>query len=66
MQEFSIVRQNLMDSKDYRPYCGNNKCTGNNPRTQFLGEQFHCPICGWISQFPKDFIQKYKEKYNLS
>jgi hypothetical protein len=64
---FSVVRNNLMNQQGYSPYCGNtlsrterNGC--DNPRTKFNGEQF---ICGWISQFPKDFIEMYKEKWGL-
>lgn len=66
MQEESIVRQNLMDDKNYRPYCGNiiNFCY--NPRTELRTDgQFICPNCKWISSFPDDFVKRYKEKHNI-
>ena len=72
MQEDSIVRQNLMDNINYRPYCGNNTprhlstgCT--NPRTEYrtIDSQFICPECKWISSFPEDFIKRYKIKHSL-
>ncbi len=64
--ENSIVRENLMTEINYSPYCGGFariKCS--NPRTKFNGEQFICPECGWRSEFPKDFIEKYKNKWNF-
>jgi len=72
MQEESQVRQNLMDDITYRGYCGNdlprNKYGGcDNPRTIWLPEQgqFKCPKCSWISQFPEDFITRYRAKHNI-
>lgn len=70
MKEITIVRENLMNQKGYSPFCGNDisrleKGGCDNPRTIFNGEQFKCPNCGWISQFPKDFIDRYKLKWNL-
>jgi hypothetical protein len=70
MSEETIVRQNLMDDPNYRPYCGSNNWTGsklecNNPRTIWTDNQFKCPNCGWVSQFPKDFIDRYKQKHGL-
>ena len=67
---FSVVRNNLMNQEGYSPYCGNdiarNEINGcDNPRTVFNGEQFVCPHCNWISQFPKEFILMYKEKWGL-
>lgn len=60
----SIVRRNLMEVKDYTPYCGNVRlCFGMWPRTKFNGRQFECPSCGWKSQLEKDFIDQYKEKW---
>ncbi len=64
--EETIVRQNLIENKDYLPYCGNNlyKCT--NPRTVKTGLLIlKCPECGWESEFPEDFVKRYKEKHNL-
>jgi hypothetical protein len=66
MQEETIVRQNLMDNVNYTPYCGSDKdCY--NPRTVYrpVDGQFICPHCKWISQFPEDFIKRYKAKHNL-
>lgn len=70
MKENSVVRENLMNEEHYSPFCGNNisafeKGGCNNPRTEFNGQQFVCPKCGWISEFPADFITRYKEKWNL-
>jgi len=70
MNEISIVRENLMTEKGYTGYCGNNISRSlplgcDNPRTVFNGEQFVCPRCKWVSNFPKDFIDRYKAKWNL-
>ena len=51
MAEETIVRENLMTREGYSPYCP--QCS-EMPRTFFNGEQFQCPNCGWISQFPED------------
>jgi len=60
----NIVRENLMTRKDYSPYCGNViKCT--MPRTHFNGKQFYCKSCGWVSEFPNEFIQDYKLKWGI-
>lgn len=69
MKEETIVRENLMTVEGYSGYCPNpiarNKINGcNNPRTVFDGEQFTCPICGWRSQYPKEFIERYKQRWN--
>lgn len=70
MKEISIVRENLMNDPNYTGYCGNSwkeqKAKGcDMPRTKWIPElnQFRCPKCGWISQFPNDFIQRYKAKH---
>jgi rubredoxin len=65
MQEEKIVRKNLINDVNYRPYCGADDCY--NPRTQYreVDSQFICPNCKWISQFPSDFIDRYKEKHKL-
>lgn len=60
----SIVRENLMSRPGYSPYCGNGNCAGLMPRTTWTGEQFKCGSCGWISQFPADFIAEYKAKWH--
>ena len=59
----SIVRNNLMTIENYSPYCGAGNCL-LMPRTIFNGKQFECMTCGWISQFPEEFISKYKHKWN--
>lgn len=46
----------------YSPYCP--QCSVM-PRTFFNGEQFQCPNCGWVSQFPEDFIERYKNKWKI-
>lgn len=71
MTETTIVRENLMTEEGYTGYCGDEYCkprtpysTDRWPRTVWTGEQFKCPKCGWVSQYPKDFIDRYKEKWN--
>lgn len=71
MKETSIVRENLMTKEGYTGYCGSNISSFevggcNNPRTQWKPElnQFKCPKCGWTSQFPSEFIERYKAKWN--
>lgn len=66
--EITIVRRNLMANVNYRPYCGetsNHNCY--HPRTEYRpsDSQFICPNCKWVSSFPKDFIDRYKNKHNL-
>lgn len=60
--KISIVRSNLMHWKDYTPYCGST-CIS---RTKWIIElnQFKCPTCNFITEFPKEFIDRYKEKWN--
>lgn len=58
----SIVRENLMTVEGYSPYCGNERCALNMPRTSWNGAQFECK-CGWVSKFPDDFVAKYKAKW---
>lgn len=67
MKETSIVRQNLMDDKNYRPYCGSNIINDcYNPRTELRPDgQFICPNCKWISKFDNDFVKRYKQKHGL-
>ena len=69
MTETTVARQNLITEKDYTPYCGNGisrheKGGCDNPRTKWDGEQFFCPKCNWRSQFPIDFINRYKATWN--
>lgn len=58
----SIIRENLMTREGYSPYCGNQQCP-TMPRSSWNGEQFKCKCCGWVSQFPADFIAEYKAKW---
>lgn len=59
----SLVRENLMTRPGYSPYCGETRCCYSMPRTAWDGEQFTCK-CGWRSQFPADFIERYKAKWH--
>ena len=65
--EVTIVRDNLIKDKEYRPYCGAERCKYHNPRTEWdkLLSQFICG-CGWISAFPIDFIERYKNKHSIN
>lgn len=65
MTEESIVRENLMTEEGYSPYCGAENCYLRMPRTKWDSSlnQFTCS-CGWVSNFPADFIQRYKQKWN--
>lgn len=72
MKEETIVRENLMTQQNYSPYCGNNKSFRSiggcyNPRVKWVPElnQFKCPNCGWVSEFPEDFIKRYKARWSL-
>lgn len=63
----STVRENLMTREGYSPYCGgamDKDSFCDMPRTVWTGEQFKCPTCKWVSQFPADFIAEYKEKWH--
>lgn len=61
----TIIRNNLMTEKGYTPYCGSMSRFCSNPRTRWNGEQFACPKCGFVTQFPKEFIEEYKTKWNI-
>lgn len=72
MTENSIVRENLMTQKGYSGYCGDELCKPRTnhsperwPRTKWDKElgQFVCPKCGWVSQYPIDFIERYRNKW---
>lgn len=64
MKEESVVRENLMNEPGYTPYCG--AMCREMPRTRWdaAKQQFTCPYCGWTSQFPYDFIMRYRRKWN--
>ena len=59
-----LIRNNLLTRKGYSPYCGDDHCCRSTPRTKFNGSQFECP-CGWVSEFPVDFIQQYRRRWKL-
>lgn len=63
--ELTIVRTNLMEREGYSGYCGNPHCS-RSPRTMWNGQigQFVCPDCGWVSQYPAEFIRRYRAKWN--
>jgi hypothetical protein len=65
MNENSIVRENLITEVNYTPYCGSDSCTYRMPRAKWNSKlnQFSCS-CGWVSEFPDDFIKRYKEKWS--
>jgi len=66
MTELTIVRENLMAREGYSPYCGAGiHCSLNMPRTRWNPNenQFACR-CGWKSELPSDFIERYKQKWN--
>ena len=71
MAEISIVRENLMTQRGYAPYCGSvfpghpNYHSCSSPRTQWNMNlsQLKCPECGWVSEFPEEFITRYKSKW---
>lgn len=65
MKELTQVRENLMTRAGYSPYCGAERCGGNWPRTSWNGKQFRCGSCGWTSEFPADFLQRYRAQWNL-
>jgi hypothetical protein len=55
----NIVRDNLMNIPGYEPYCGRDACWD---RAGYRKGQFRCH-CGWVSQFPADFIQAYEARW---
>ena len=59
--EETSVRHKFMNEQDYAPYCGNGSCMGRAP---FNGKQFQCVRCNWISQYPNDFLIRYKKKWD--
>jgi len=59
----SIVRENLMNRPGYSPYCGAESCM-TWARTSWNGEQFKCSGCGWVSEFPAEFIAEYKANWH--
>jgi len=62
-REINVVRSNMIEDKNYVPYCGAKNCHYGMIRTKWNGEQMEC-LCGWESEFPKDFIDRYKLKHS--
>lgn len=63
MEELTIVRHNLMNDPNYRPYCGNDNHKGlNRVKWDSNLRQFRCS-CGFVTEFPEDFIKRYTEKW---
>lgn len=58
----SVVVKNLMERRDYTPYCGSSTCT-KAIRTVFYKGQFHCGICGWSSNYTESFIAIWQMKW---
>lgn len=63
MREETIVRENLMTEKGYAPYCMGCS-TMNRLSWETKLSQFQCNGCGIVTEFPKDFIDRYKLKWN--
>lgn len=61
--EFSQVRTNMMEDKNYTPYCMT--CPGLQRFGQFNGKQMVCPQCHAKTKFPDEFIKRYKAKHGL-
>lgn len=63
----SITRSNMLEDPNYTGYCGESwdkNCS--MPRTEWDKElgQFKCPYCGWVSEFPREFMEYYRSKWN--
>ena len=67
------VRRNMMQDVSYRSYCGSvfpghpNYHTCSSPRMAWRVSlnQMQCPDCGWVTEFPADFIARYKAAHKL-
>lgn len=66
MKELTIVRENLMNELGYSGYCGAERCPYHWPRTIYLKGygQWRC-ACGWQSEYPEDFLKRYRKKWGL-
>ena len=62
--EFSQVRTNMMKDRWYTPYCI--PCPGlqRYSHTKEIGTM-RCPNCGDVFSFPKEFVDRFKEKHGL-
>jgi hypothetical protein len=66
MKEETTVRENLMNEKDYSPYCGSNKCRHKMHRAKWSDDKKQFTYsCVWVSQFPDDFINTYIAKWKI-
>lgn len=71
--DLTIVRSNKMNNKYYVAYCGSvfpghpNYKTCSSPRMihDDVTHQDKCPNCGWTTEFPDDFIKRYKAVHNI-
>lgn len=62
--EYSQVRTNMMKDRYYTPYCM--VCPGLQRFGQLGSDgQMTCPKCGTKTQFPKEFIERFKLKHNI-
>jgi len=61
--EFSQVRTNMMEDKNYVPYCMTSGCQRYS-KTNVIGT-LRCHKCGDIIIYPKEFIDRFKAKHNL-
>lgn len=60
----SIVRSNMLENKDYKPYCMN--CTGLQRLSITTKEGQHkCPICSETTKYSKEFIKVFNITHNL-
>ncbi|QCW23096.1 hypothetical protein HWC35_gp026 [Vibrio phage USC-1] len=59
------VRSNLMTIPNYSPYCGGFSECDQMPRTDYKRGQFQCPVCGWRSSFPEEFMSMYRYHWGL-
>lgn len=62
--EFSQVRTNIMNDRYYTPYCI--PCPGLQRFGQLEADgQMTCPKCGMRTEFPKEFIDRFKAKHGI-
>lgn len=57
MTEKTTVRQNMIDDKNYRPYCGQCRIM---PR---IDKDFKCPTCGKVAVYDPEFMARYNKKW---
>lgn len=59
----STVRNNLMKRPGYAPYC---MCCVGLRRMVWDGSQFRCHATRNRTEFPADFIEKYKARWHTA